>query len=138
MSKKQIEISTKVEGDIDNVWECWTQPNHITQWNSPSDQWHTPKAENDLRETGKFNFRMEAKDGSAGFDFSGTYDEVKEKEIIRYSLDDGRKVDISFKDENNKVLILEKFEPEAQNSEDMQREGWQAILDNFKSYVESK
>lgn len=137
MEKKQIEISIKVNSDIDKAWEYWTKPEHITRWNSASDEWHTPKAENDLREGGRFTFRMEAKDGSTGFDFGGTYDEVKDKEYISYTLDDDRKVDISFEKRDDEVLIVEKFEPESQNSEDMQRDGWQAILNNYKKYVEN-
>lgn len=137
MDKKQIEISTKVNSDIHKVWEYWTKPGHIIMWNSPSEEWHTPKAENELKKGGRFTFRMEAKDGSAGFDFGGTYDVVKDKEFISYTLDDARKVDISFENKDNQVLIVEKFEPESQNSEEMQRDGWQAILNNFKSYIES-
>lgn len=135
--KKQIEISTKVNSEINKVWDYWTQPQHITKWNSPSEEWHTPTAKNDLRKGGKFSFRMEAKDGSTGFDFGGTYDVVRDKEFISYSLDDNRKVNISFEQMNGETLIIEKFEPESQNSEDMQREGWQAILNKFKSYTEN-
>lgn len=135
--KKQIEISTKVNSEINKVWDYWTQPQHITKWNSPSEEWHTPTAKNDLRKGGKFSFRMEAKDGSTGFDFGGTYDVVRDKEFISYSLDDNRKVNISFEQMNGETLIIEKFEPESQNSENMQREGWQAILNKFKSYTEN-
>lgn len=137
MDKKQIEISTKVKSDIDKAWEYWTKPEHITRWNSPSDEWHTPKAENDLKKGGRFTFRMEAKDGSAGFDFGGNYDEVKDREFISYTLDDDRKVEVSFDKKNDHILVVEKFEPESQNPEDMQRDGWQAILDNYKKYVEN-
>ena len=137
MDKKQIEISTKVKSDIDKTWEYWTKPEHITRWNSPSDEWHTPKAENDLRKGGRFTFRMEAKDGSAGFDFGGNYDEVKDREFISYTLDDDRKVEVIFDKKDDHILVVEKFEPESQNPEDMQRDGWQAILDNYKKYVEN-
>ncbi|MGB5435471.1 MAG: SRPBCC domain-containing protein, partial [Maribacter sp.] len=102
-----------------------------------NDDWHTTKAENDLRAGGKFCSRMEAKDGSMGFDFGGIYDEVVPKEHISYTLDDGRKVTIDFSETENGIAVSETFEPEGQNPTEMQRQGWQAILDNFKEYAES-
>lgn len=134
---EKITIETTVNSDIDPVWNIWTTPGHIKKWNNASPDWHTPKAENDLRKGGRFCSRMEAKDGSIGFDFGGTYDEVIPNKNIKYTLDDGRKVDIAFAKVNNGVTITETFEPESQNSVDMQRQGWQSILDNFKKYVES-
>lgn len=133
----KVTIVTTVSSDIDTVWKTWTEPEHIKNWNNASPEWHTPKAENDLRKGGKFSSRMEAKDGSMGFDFGGTYDEVVPNKQINYTLEDGRKVNIVFEETDNGISITESFEPESQNSVAMQRQGWQAILDNFKKYVES-
>tara|TARA_R110002096_G_scaffold221459_2_gene410294 strand:- start:1090 stop:1530 length:441 start_codon:yes stop_codon:yes gene_type:complete len=133
----KIKITATVNSDINNVWKTWTEPEHIRNWNNASPDWHTPRAENDLRKGGKFSTRMEAKDGSMGFDFGGTYDEVVLNRNIKYTLDDGRKVDIDFVETNDGISITEIFEPETQNPEDMQRQGWQTILSNFKKYVES-
>jgi uncharacterized protein YndB with AHSA1/START domain len=132
-----ITIETIVNAPVEKVWEFWSLPAHITKWNSASDDWHTPSAENDLRAGGKFSARMEAKDGSFGFDFGGVYDEVKTNELISYTLGDGRKVNIIFTDEGTSTKITESFEAESQNSVEMQRGGWQAILDNFKKYTEA-
>lgn len=134
---ENITVETTVKSDINKIWNTWTQPKHIKKWNSPSDDWHTPKTENDLRKDGRFNSRMEAKDGSFGFDYPGIYDEVVPNQKIKYTIDDGRKVEITFEQHNDRVLVTEVFEPESQNSVDMQQQGWQAILDNFKTYVES-
>ncbi len=137
-NKKSIQVSASINAPLERVWKCWTSPTHIVNWNSPSDDWHTPKAENDVQEGGRFVYRMEAKDGSVGFDFGGTYAEVSEKKKLVYTLDDNRKVTITFEEDEGKVLVTEIFEPEDQNSEEMQQQGWQAILNNFKKYVESK
>ena len=134
---ENITIKTTVNSDINKVWNTWTQPKHIKKWNNASPDWHTPKAENDLKKGGRFSSRMEAKDGSFGFDFGGTYDEVVPNQKIKYTIDDGRKVEVTFEQQNDGVLVTEIFEPESQNSTDMQQQGWQAILDNFKTYVES-
>ena len=107
------------------------------KWNAASEDWHTTRAENDLRAGGVFSSRMEARDGSAGFDFGGTYDEVKQYELISYTLGDGRKVSVNFAAEGEETLVTEIFEAEMQNPADMQRDGWQAILDHFKKYVEA-
>lgn len=133
----EIKIETTINADIDKVWNYWTAPEHIIKWNSPSDDWHTPKAENEVKEGGKFTFRMEAKDGSFGFDFGGTYDEVVEKEKLTYTLDDNRKVSVAFAEANEKTTIIETFEAENENPVEMQQQGWQAILDNFKKYTEN-
>lgn len=135
--KKKVKVETTVEAPPDKVWSLWTESEHIKKWNQANDDWHTTKAENDLRAGGKFSSRMEAKDGSMGFDFGGIYDKVIPNEHISYTLDDGRKVIIDFAEINNGTAITETFEPEGQNSIDMQRQGWQAILDNFKKYVEA-
>lgn len=132
-----IEISEKINADLEKVWKYWTQPEHIKNWNSASDDWHTVNVENELKEEGRFVYRMEAKDGSAGFDFGGTYTEVREKEYIKYKLDDERNASISFKEEEGEIELIEAFEPEFQNSEEMQKQGWHAILRNFKEYVEN-
>ncbi|OAT85384.1 polyketide cyclase [Bacillus sp. MKU004] len=136
-TSEKITIQTTVQAPVEKVWAYWTEPNHITKWNAASDDWHTPFAENDLRIGGKFLSRMEAKDGSFGFDFGGTYDEVKANEVIAYSMEDGRTVSITFKANGDKTEIVETFDPESENPVDMQRQGWQAILDRFKSYVEN-
>jgi uncharacterized protein YndB with AHSA1/START domain len=134
--KPMIKVETTVHAPVEKVWQLWTNPENIIKWNQASDDWHSPKAENDLRPGGKFVSRMEAKDGSMGFDFEGTYDEVKQYEYIEYTLGDGRKVKIDFRGEGDSTHIVEVFEAEHTHTEELQRQGWQAILDNFKRYVE--
>lgn len=135
-NKQTITIQATMNEPVEKVWRCWTEPKYIMIWNNASEDWHTTKAENDLRAGGRFLSRMEAKDGSFGFDFSGTYDEVKLYETIAYTLDDDRKVKINFTSEGNQTNVTETFEAEGENSIEMQRAGWQAILDNLKKYVE--
>lgn len=130
-----ITIKATVQAPIEKIWRDWTETAHIKKWNSASEDWHTVHAENDLRVGGRFLSRMEAKDGSFGFDLSGTYDEVKLNEVIAYTLDDGRKVKVNFQTEDDKTFITTTFEAENSNSLEMQRDGWQAILDNFKKYT---
>ncbi|USG66126.1 SRPBCC family protein [Brevibacillus ruminantium] len=132
-----ITVETVVHSPVEIVWEYWTDPKHITQWNNASDDWHTPYAENDLKVGGKFVSRMEAKDGSVGFDFGGVYDEVSIHERISYSIADGRNVKIDFIRQDNDTRIIETFDAEETHPIEMQQAGWQAILDNFKRYVES-
>ncbi|MFB9078807.1 SRPBCC family protein [Flavobacterium procerum] len=132
-----ITIKTTVNASIEKVWEFWNKPEHITKWAFASPEWHSPRAENDLREGGKFSTTMAAKDGSMSFDFVGEYTLVKENQAINYTMGDGRKVEISFKETPKGVEITENFDPESENPEDMQRGGWQAILDNFKAYAEA-
>lgn len=132
-----ITVAATVNAPIETIWAAWTEPKHITKWNFASVDWHAPTAENDLRPGGKFSFRMEARDESFGFDFGGVYDDVKTNELISYTLGDGRKVKITFKNHEHGVKISESFEAESTNPIEMQRGGWQAILDNFKKYVES-
>ena len=136
-NKTLITVEATVNAPVEKVWKLWTAPEHITKWNSASDDWHTPFSENDLRTGGKFLSRMEAKDGSFGFDFGGVYDEVKENELIEYTMGDGRKVIINFTGKDNETKVVESFDAESTNSIEMQRGGWQAILDNFKKYVEA-
>lgn len=133
----KITVTATVNANREKVWAFWTQPEHITQWSSASPDWHTPFAENDLTAGGKFKSRMEAKDGSMGFDFGGVYDEVVPHQLISYTLEDGRKVRVMFADQGQQTEITEVFEAENQNPADMQQAGWQTILNNFKSYVES-
>ncbi|GGE97514.1 SRPBCC family protein [Flavobacterium limi] len=132
-----ITINTTVKASIDKVWEFWNKPEHITKWSFASPDWHTPYAENDLRTGGKFKSTMAAKDGSMSFDFEGEFTLVKPNEALEYVMADGRKVEITFKEISGGVEITESFDPETQNPEEMQRAGWQAILDNFKNYTES-
>lgn len=131
-----ITVETTVNAPLEKVWKYWTEPQHISVWNSASPDWHTPKSENDLREGGRFSSNMAAKDGSMSFDFGGTYAKVEEYKKIEYTLDDKRKVKISFSDEGKGIKIVEDFEAESQNSIEMQKGGWQAIMDNFKKYKE--
>jgi uncharacterized protein YndB with AHSA1/START domain len=132
-----ITVKTTVSAPMNEVWKIWTSPEHIVKWNNASDDWHTPAAENDLKVGGKFVYRMEAKDGSFGFAFSGIYEEVLENSKIAYVLEDQRKVIISFEETEQGVLVTEMFDPEQENSIELQKNGWQAILDNFKKYAES-
>lgn len=132
-----ITVEATIQAPVDKVWSFWTLPEHITKWCAASDDWHTPFAENDLRTDGKFLSRMEAKDGSFGFDFGGIYDDVKTNELIAYTLGDNRKVSIVFKSEGNATRVTESFEAESQNPVEMQKGGWQSILDNFKNYAEA-
>jgi len=138
METTLLTIQTIINAPIKVVWNNWTNPDDIVKWNNASDDWHTTRAVNDLRVGGKFLSRMEAKDGSTGFDFEGTYNSIKPYELIEYTLDDNRKVRIIFTQDGNKTQILEAFEPENTNSLELQQSGWQAILDNFKKYTESK
>jgi uncharacterized protein YndB with AHSA1/START domain len=134
--KTEITVSVIVNAPLQKVWQFWTLPEHIKQWNFASDDWHTPKAENDLQVGGKFLSRMEAKDGSFGFDFLGVYDEIKENKLITYTMVDGRKAKIIFINEGNAAKVIETFEAENENSIELQQGGWQAILNNFKKYSE--
>lgn len=131
-----ITVETIVNAPIEKVWKFWTAPEHITKWNTATDEWHSPRAENDLRPGGKFVYRMEAKDGSFGFDFEGVYDQVKPQELIEYTLGDNRKVIIHFTTSGDATKVVETFEAEGTNAIEMQRSGWQAIIDNFKKYTE--
>jgi uncharacterized protein YndB with AHSA1/START domain len=134
----KVTVEAIVQAPVEKVWTYWTEPEHIKKWNSPSEDWHTPNAENDLRVGGKFLSRMEAKDGSFGFDFGGVYDEVKPNEVIAYTLGDDRKVNITFVSQGNETKVIESFDAESTNSIEMQKAGWQAILDNFKKYAETE
>jgi uncharacterized protein YndB with AHSA1/START domain len=131
-----ITVSTTVNAPIEKVWQYFTEPEHITKWNNASPDWHTPRAENDLRVGGRFLSRMEAKDGSEGFDFGGTYDEVVTHQVISYKMDDSRSVRVTFAADGDRTVVTETFDPENENPVEMQREGWQSILESFRAHVE--
>jgi uncharacterized protein YndB with AHSA1/START domain len=135
--KTKITVQAKIKAPVDKVWKLWTTPEDIINWNYASDDWLSPRAINDLREGGKFKIRMEAKDGSSGFDFEGVYSKVKPNRAIEYTIGDGRRVKIDFAGSWNLTLVVETFEAENVNSVDLQRTGWQSILNNFKEYVET-
>lgn len=137
MAIVNITIETLVHAPINLVWDTWNSPNHVVHWNHASDDWHSPKADNNFVVGGKFVYRMEAKDNSFGFDFSGTYEEIVDKKRVVTRLDDNRLVKTEFYGENDSVRIVETFEAEDQNSIELQREGWSAILNNYKLYTES-
>lgn len=135
--KTTITVETLVKAPIEKVWESWTKPAHITQWCQASNEWHAPYAENDLRVGGRFKTTMAAKDGSVSFDFEGVYVAVQEHKWIEYTIMDGRNVKIAFLAQRDAIKITETFEAENIHPIEMQKGGWQAILDNFKKYTES-
>jgi len=132
-----ITVENTVKAPVEKVWRFWTEPEHIRNWNYAMDTWHTPFAENDMKVGGKFVARMEARDGSVGFDFSGIYDAIVPNKYIEYTMGDNRKVKITFTSNDSETKITESFEAESTNPIEMQRSGWQAILDNFKKYTEA-
>ena len=134
----KIAIETLVKADKSKVWDAWNTPADIKRWNSAQDDWHTTSSTVDLREGGKFMSRMEAKDGSVGFDFEGTYTRVAPCEAIEYRMSDGREVKVEFVERADGIVVKEIFDAETENSPELQRMGWQAILDNFGRYVEAK
>ena len=134
---RAITVEAVINAPVEKVWKLWTDPKHIIRWNNASDDWHTPEAENDLRVGGKFRSHMEARDGSQGFDFTGEYSKVALFRQIEYTLLDGRKVRVSFVADENETRVKEKFDAEQIHTIELQRSGWQAILDNFKKYVET-
>lgn len=137
MEKQSVTVQAAIAAPIEKVWKCWSDPEHIKGWNHASDEWHTPHAENDLRVGGSFIYRMEAKDGSMGFDFYGVYDKVIYHKHISYTLGDHRKVCIDFSSADDTTQVIETFEAEDTNPIELQRAGWQAILNNFKKYSEA-
>jgi uncharacterized protein YndB with AHSA1/START domain len=138
ISKAAITIEATVKAPVEKVWEYWSEPKHITKWNQASPDWHTPNAENDLRKDGKFKSTMAAKDGSVSFDFEGVYTAVEKYKLIEYAMADGRTVKVIFSSNGPETKVIETFDPETENPIDMQRAGWQAILDSFKQYTEAK
>jgi uncharacterized protein YndB with AHSA1/START domain len=137
MSKTVIQIGTKVGSTLEKVWQYYTMAEHVVNWNHASDDWYTPEAENDLKTGGYFTYKMAAKDGSFNFNFAGIYTLVEPLKTIAYTLGDGRKVTIVFSKTEDGIVIDQSFEAEAVHDVDMQRQGWQAILDNFKQYAET-
>lgn len=133
----KITVQAEIRAALENVWEAWNNPEDIKVWNAASDDWHTISSRVDLREGGVFSSRMEAKDGSAGFDFEGTYTRIVPLELIEYAMTDGRKVSIEFSEQAGKVSVKETFDADSVYDFEQQRQGWQSILDNFASYVES-
>ncbi len=140
MQENTILITVQAEISVtpEEAWKRWTEPEHIVKWNNASDDWHTPWAKNDLRAGGTFVSRMEARDGSAGFDFGGTYDEVITNKFIVYHIADGRKVSVTFTPKAGNTIITETFAAETTNSPELQQQGWQSILNNFKRYCEQQ
>jgi uncharacterized protein YndB with AHSA1/START domain len=134
----KITVETVVKAGLDKVWDAWNNPADIKQWNSAHEDWHTTQSTVDLREGGKFLSRMEAKDGSAGFDFEATYTRIVPKEVIEFRMGDGREVKVEFVERPDGVLVEETFDAETENTPELQRQGWQAILDNFGRHVEAK
>jgi uncharacterized protein YndB with AHSA1/START domain len=137
IEKTKLTVQVTVDSPLKKVWHLWTEPKHIVGWNNASDDWHTPKAENDLRVGGKFLSRMEAKDGSMGFDFIGVYTKVEPLRQIEYTLEDDRTVQITFLAEGDKTTVTETFDAEQENTLELQQFGWQSIMNNFKKYAEA-
>lgn len=137
MEATKITIHATISAGIQKVWNYYTQPEHITKWNFASPDWHCPSASNDMRIGGKYTARMEAKDGSFGFEFEATYSEITENQKFVYIMPDGREVSVSINEDNHLTNITVCFDTETENPVDLQREGWQAILNNFKNYVEN-
>jgi uncharacterized protein YndB with AHSA1/START domain len=133
----KITVETLVRAKLNKVWDAWNNPADIKQWNSAQADWHTTKSTVDLREGGKFESRMEAKDGSEGFDFEGTYTRIVPNKAIQFRMSDGREVDVEFVESAGGVLVKETFDAETENTPELQRQGWQAILDNFGRHVEA-
>jgi uncharacterized protein YndB with AHSA1/START domain len=131
----KITVETLVKADLNNVWRAWNNPEDIKRWNTASEDWHTTASSVDLREGGRFSARMEAKDGTEGFDFEGTYTRVVPQQLIEYRMSDGREVKVEFTERAGEVLVRETFDAESENPPEMQRAGWQAILDNFARHA---
>ncbi len=131
-----ITVEAIIEAPIKTVWDFWTKPEHVMHWNFASNDWHCPRAISDFNVGGEFHYIMPAKDGSVEFDFCGTYTKIIDKTFIEIFLEDGRELNIQFESEGNVTKIIETFEPEEVNSIELQKQGWQAILNNFKLYVE--
>lgn len=137
-TEETITVAVTLNAPLEKVWKHWTDPAHITQWNFAADSWHCPAASNELKTGGIFSWRMEAKDGSMGFDYAGTYENVEDLKSISKKLGDGRMVYILFTEQGDTTTLTETFEPETVNPLEMQQTGWQAILNNFKKQVENQ
>jgi uncharacterized protein YndB with AHSA1/START domain len=138
MPSEKITINAIVNAEIEKIWQYYNQAEHIVNWNFANDDWCCPKVESDFKTGGKYLARMEAKDRSFGFDFEAVYDEIREPEWVAYTMGDGRRAEIEFKEKGDKTLVKIRFDPEQSNSRELQQNGWQAILNNFKKYVESQ
>ncbi len=136
MNSDRIVIQISITSTKSKIWDFWNNPKHITKWNFATETWCCPRAENDLRVGGAFKYRMEAKDGSFGFDFEGIYNEIIEQNKVSYTMGDGRKATTQFASVDGQITVTTEFDPEATNPTEMQRSGWQSILNNFKKYVE--
>ncbi|HEX9798170.1 MAG TPA: SRPBCC family protein [Anaerolineales bacterium] len=134
----KITVETTVKAELSKVWDAWNNPADIQQWNAASDDWHTTRSSVDLRQGGMFLSRMEAKDGSEGFDFEGTYTRIEPHKLIEYRMSDGREVKVEFVSSAQDVVVRETFDAETENPADLQRAGWQAILDSFRRHVEAQ
>ena len=137
MNPTKITVEATIRADKDKVWDYYTNPDHITQWNFADPSWHCPSAENDMRIGGKYSARMEAKDGSFGFDFEAVYTDVAMWDSFTYVMPDGREVNVDFDEGGEKTHVTVTFDAESENSVEMQKGGWQAILNNFKTYAET-
>lgn len=134
----RVTITTRVEKPVEHVWKCWTCPEDITQWNAASDDWHCPKASNDLRVGGRYSATMAARDGSVSFDFEADYDDVQVNKRLAFTMTDGRTCEVLFEKDGDGTRVTESFDAETENSIELQRNGWQAILDRFKSHAEAQ
>jgi uncharacterized protein YndB with AHSA1/START domain len=137
MANSKIKIEAIISAPPQKVWTYWVKPEHITKWNFASEDWHCPRAKNELKVGGKYGARMEAKDGSYGFNFEAIYNEVVDQKKLTYTMEDGRSVTTDFEKLGDKTKVTTVFDAEKQNPEEMQKSGWQAILNNFKKYVEA-
>lgn len=136
MAQEKITVKATVSADKQKVWDYYTRPEHITKWNFADPSWHCPTATNDLKVGGRYIARMEAKDGSFGFDFDATYTEINQGQSFTYEFG-GRLAKVDFKEANGQTEVTVTFDPETENSIELQKDGWQAILDNFKKYTEA-
>jgi uncharacterized protein YndB with AHSA1/START domain len=136
MTNNKITIKATIAADKQKVWDYYTKPEHITNWNFAADTWHCPFASNDMQVGGKYIARMEAKDGSFGFDFEAVYNEITEGKSFTYTMPDNRVVNVLFHENGNQTEVTIIFDPENENPAELQQQGWQAILDNFKRYLE--
>ncbi|MCU0368823.1 MAG: SRPBCC domain-containing protein [Cyclobacteriaceae bacterium] len=136
MRQEKITVKVTVSAEKQKVWDYYTQPEHITKWNFADPSWHCPTATNDMKVGGRYIVRMEAKDGSFGFDFDAVYTEINQGEDFTYEFG-GRLAKVEFTEINGQTDVIIKFDPETENSIELQKNGWQAILDNFKKYTET-
>ncbi len=132
-----IQVQTLIQASVETVWDCFTNPKHIVHWNFASSDWHCPKATNDLIEGGEFHYTMAAKDGSFEFDFWGTFQQIDHLKKLEIVIGDGRKLSVIFESKGVETTLTEFFEPESENSHELQKEGWQSILVSFKNYVQA-